>query len=330
MTIAPSAPTIYAMSQPKAGVPSSFAKPSGDSGAFVAHHDPVMVHEILADLALGPGSVVVDGTLGLGGHSQAFAQAVRPGGTLVGLDWDEHMLAIARNRIGNPTDVRVVLVHSDFRNMQNVLAELELRANGILLDLGLNSAQVDDGSRGFSFKESAPLDMRMDTSRGEPASAMLNRMTPGQIEQALLEFGDERFAKRIAAQVVEKRRSSGLKTTQDLVDCVLAAIPPKARDQKIHPATRTFQAVRILVNGELDGLDTALLNAAWCLSEGGVLSVLSYHSGEDRIVKNTFKNLAGDGFEDLHKKPLQPSPEEIRRNPRSRSAKLRSIRRKPL
>lgn len=288
-------------------------------------HEPVMVQEILKALALKPGDCVVDGTLGLGGHSLHFIDAIRPGGTLVGLDWDESMLAIARERIGSPKDVTVHFIHSDFREMTAALQEYSVKPNGILLDLGLNSAQIEDSSRGITFRQNGPLDMRMDRSRGEPAAALLNRLSPQAIEDGLLEFGDERWARAIAKKIVERRRENPLRTTDDLVECVLAAIPTKARDKRIHPATRTFQAVRIMTNYELDGLASALEDAANSLQLGGCLAVLSYHSGEDRIVKNVFAKLADEGFEISGKKPLVPTEAEIRRNSRSRSAKLRSI-----
>jgi 16S rRNA (cytosine1402-N4)-methyltransferase len=290
-------------------------------------HDPVMLREILAVLPLRPGAVAVDGTLGLAGHSLRFAEQIAPGGTLVGLDWDQAMLAEARARLSGVEGVRVELRHEDFRNLEGVMDELGLRADGILLDLGLNSAQVDDPERGISFLNEGPLDMRMDRSAGEPAAALLNRWSPSEIEQALWDYGDERWARAIAKKVVERRKEVPLRTTTDLVDCVLAAIPPKARDKRIHPATRTFQAIRIAVNGELEGLEDALHGAAASLAPGGVLAVLSYHSGEDRIAKQTFRGLANDGFEELYRKPLIAAPDEISRNPRSRSAKLRALRR---
>jgi 16S rRNA (cytosine1402-N4)-methyltransferase len=291
-------------------------------------HDPVMVDEILKVLALRPGDTVVDGTLGLGGHSLRFAEAVGPNGTVVGLDWDASMLALARERLTTVRDVRLELVNEDFRNMSDVLKTLGLRPNGILLDLGLNSAQVDDPERGISFLKEGPLEMRMDRTRGEPASALLNRLGPAEIERILFEYGDERWAKVIARRIVERRRENPLRTTSDLVDAVLAAIPPGARDKRIHPATRTFQAVRIAVNGELDGLEEALHGAAQSLAVGGALAVLSYHSGEDRIVKTAFRELVTEPqFEDVIRKPIQATADEVARNPRSRSAKLRAIRR---
>jgi len=290
-------------------------------------HDPVMINEILEVLPLQPGATVVDGTLGLGGHSLRFLDRIRPGGKLVGFDWDEGMLAEARRRIATPEGAEVHLIHEDFRSIKPEMEKLGKKADGILLDLGLNSAQVDDPARGFSFQASGPLDMRMDRSRGEPAAALLNRMSVHQIGDLLKDLGDERWAVAIARKIVERRKDSPLKTTQDLVDCVLAAIPPAARDKRIHPATRTFQAIRIAVNGELEGLEEALRDAADVLNPGGVLAVLSYHSGEDRIVKHTLRDLAQNGFEELFKKPRMASQEENLRNLRSRSAKLRAIKR---
>jgi len=291
-------------------------------------HEPVMVREVLEALALEPGGVAVDGTVGLGGHSARLLEAVSPGGALIGLDWDAAMLARARVPLEGAEGVRVHLVGASFERIPEVLGELGLRAQGILLDLGLNSAQVDDPQRGLSFAQDGPLDMRMDRSRGEPAAALLNRAAPGEIERALSEFGDERWARAIARSVVARRKETPLRTTADLVACVLDAIPPRAREKRIHPATRTFQAVRIWVNGELDLLEGALRGAAATLAEGGVLAVLSYHSGEDRIVKHVFRDLARTGgFEDLYRKPLGPGADEIRANPRARSAKLRALRR---
>ena len=291
-------------------------------------HQPVMVREILDDLRLEPGDVVFDGTLGLGGHSAAMIERIQPGGTLVGTDWDDAMLASATTRLQlAPLRAEVRLVKADFRDLPELSRSWDVRPDAVLLDLGLNSAQVDDPERGFSFKETGPLDMRMDRNEGEPASAVLNRMTPAQIETMLKELGDERWSRAIAKQIVERRKSKPLKTTQDLVDCVLAAIPPGAREKRIHPATRTFQAVRIYVNGELEGLEDAVRELSKLLKPGGTISILSYHSGEDRIVKHVFRELSKSDFEELHKKPLEASESEVRANPRARSAKLRSLRR---
>lgn len=291
-------------------------------------HDPVMLEESVQALELRPGDVVVDGTLGLAGHARKFAEAVTPMGTLIGLDWDESMLEIAQARLSGLDNVRVHTFHSDFRNAHSILLDLGLKADAFFLDLGLNSAQLDDPERGISFRVNGPLDMRLDRSKGEPASALLNRLSPGEIERILREYGDERWAARIAKFIVEKRKVQPLRTTEDLVECVLAAIPVGARDKRIHPATRTFQALRVYVSGELEDLEQAIKNCAACLSPGGRFVVLSYHSGEDRAVKSAFRELGREDFEEVVRKPLVPSEEEVRRNPRSRSAKMRVLRRK--
>lgn len=292
-------------------------------------HDPVMVDEVLDAMQLRPGSVVVDATLGLAGHAQKFVEAIAPLGTLVGLDWDAAMLEEAKARLGEAKGVRTHFFHSDYRSAYTLLLTLSLRADAFFADLGLNSAQVDDPTRGISFRASGVLDMRMDRSTGEPASAVLNRLSPVEIQNMLLDYGDERWAARIARVIVERRRTRPLRTTDDLVECVLAAIPAGARDKRIHPATRTFQAVRIYVNRELDDLEEAMRGAAATLNPGGRLVVLSYHSGEDRAVKTVFRELDGQGYTQVTRKPVTPSEDEIRRNPRSRSAKMRVLQRDP-
>ena len=291
-------------------------------------HEPVMAAEILDLFALRAGAVVVDGTVGLAGHSELFAKAITPGGTLVGFDWDASMLARAGERLSAIRNVRIELIHDDYRMMAVELDRLALSPDAILMDLGLNSAQIDDPERGLSFLQSGPLDMRMDRSRGEPASALLNRLSPSEIEQILFDLGDERWARAIAKKIVERRSENPLRTTTDLVEAVLAAVPPGARDKRIHPATRSFQAVRIAVNGELEGLEEAILGAAETLKKGGTIAVISFHSGEDRAAKTAFRALVqAGGFEDRIRKPLQATPDEVARNPRSRSAKLRAVRR---
>jgi 16S rRNA (cytosine1402-N4)-methyltransferase len=290
-------------------------------------HAPVMVEEVLEALRLGPGKTAVDGTLGLGGHTRRFIEAVSPEGVVLGLDWDESMLAIARERMPDSGSVKVITRHADFRSLATVVEQEGVMPYGILMDLGLNSAQVDDAARGMSFLADGPLDMRMDRTKGEPAAALLNRLAPHEIENVLFEFGDERWARAIAKVIVERRRRTPLRTTRDLVESVLDAVPPRARETRIHPATRTFQAVRIAVNRELEGLREAMLDAANVLAPGGTLVVLTYHSGEDRIVKNAFRTLAEGGFSEVYRKPLVPTATEVAQNRRSRSAKLRAIRR---
>lgn len=292
-----------------------------------------MLVEVLSVLPLRPGATVVDGTLGLAGHAREMATRIAPGGWLIGLDWDEDMLKEAQLRLRDITDVETTFVKADYRQLPEILErEAALRnhaalADAILLDLGLNQAQIDDAERGISFRQQGPLDMRMDRSRGETAAGLLNRLSPAEIERILRDYGDERWAKRIAQVIVDRRKDNPLRTTQDLVDCVLAAIPPAMREKRIHPATRTFQALRIAVNHELDDLQDTIEVIAHKLAKEGVLCVLSYHSGEDRAVKRALRTLSGAEFAEVYKKPLSPSAEEIARNPKSRSAKLRAVRR---
>lgn len=300
------------------------------------HHEPVMLMEVLSVLPLRPGATVVDGTLGLGGHAREMAKRIAPGGWLLGLDWDQEMLKEARSRLEGIEGVETTLRKADYRELPEVLSnEASLRqraaqADAILLDLGLNSAQINDPSRGISFREDGPLDMRMDRSKGEPASSLLNRLSPLEIERILHEYGNENWAKRIAQVIVDRRKVKPLRTTQDLVDCVLAAVPPAMRDKRIHPATRTFQAVRIAVNRELDELQETIKGIAKMLAPQGVLCVLSYHSGEDRATKRAMRDLAKAGFDEVTKKPLVPTLDEVTVNPKSRSAKLRAIRRQSI
>ncbi|MCW5937970.1 MAG: 16S rRNA (cytosine(1402)-N(4))-methyltransferase RsmH [Fimbriimonadaceae bacterium] len=294
-------------------------------------HTPVMMEEVLEVLPLAPGATVVDGTVGLAGHALEMARRIAPGGLIVAMDWDKEMLERARARLAEVPDVQVFTAHADYRELPAVLAAACLehhrkaQADAVLLDLGLNNAQIEDPSRGISFQQEGPLDMRMDRSRGESAAAWLNRASASEIENVIFAHGDERWAKKIALRILERRP---LKTTQDLVDCVLAAIPPARREKRLHPATRTFQAVRIHVNQELDELGDSIEETARILRKGGVLCVLSYHSGEDRAVKHAFRALAKEeGFEELDRKPRTPSPAEVAANPKSRSAKMRTLRR---
>lgn len=305
-------------------------------------HVPVMARETLDLLRIGPASVVVDGTIGLGGHSALICARLGAEGTLLGFDWDAAMLERAAERLGAGEATLPVwptlrysaerpnrrLIHADYRDIPEALAALGLAgADGILLDLGLNSAQLDDADRGLSFNANGPLDMRMDRDRREPASALLNRMAPGEIEALLRDYGDERWARAIAKTIASRRKDRPLRTTQDLVECVLEAIPPRARDKRIHPATRTFQAVRIAVNRELEGLEEALVRIGRVLNAGGTMVTLAYHSGEDRAAKRAFQNLAEDDFEILTRRPLEATEAERSVNPRSRSVKLRALRR---
>lgn len=292
-------------------------------------HISVMPTEVLHHLDPNQGELAVDGTLGLAGHALLLTEKLGPAGLLVGLDWDPAMLELARTKLRETTTPHE-LYHADYRELSQCLLVAagkhgrEPQADIVLLDLGLSNVHLES-DRGFTFRVDGPLDMRMDSTQPTTAASLLNSRTPAQIEQALLDYGDERWARKIAQIIVERRP---LHTTQELVDCVLAAIPPRARDKRIHPATRTMQAVRIWTNRELEGLEDAIADAAHALAPGGRMVVLAYHSGEDRAVKHAFRSLGPD-FTELTRKPLTPSEAELRSNPKSRSAKLRAIRREP-
>ncbi len=287
-------------------------------------HKPVLLKETLELLRIEPGAVVIDATIGHGGHAAQMLRMAGPKGKLIGIDWDEQMLATAKENLKDVPGAKVFL-HADFRDIPRRVSDA---ADAILLDFGVNLEHFEAVERGFSFQADAPLDMRMDRSSKETAAAWLNRATHGEIAKTLREFGGERFAGKVAAEIVSRRKQGRMKRTGDLVEAVLAAIPPKARDKRIHPATRTFQAVRIRVNDELEQLEQAIIAIADKLKDGGRLATLSYHSGEDGCAKRAMKLLAEDRrFRILTKKPIVPSEAERRDNPSSRSAKLRGIER---
>lgn len=297
-------------------------------------HVSVMLNEVLGVLPLVAGATVVDGTLGLAGHAFEMAKRISPGGLIVGLDWDKDMLEKAKDRLQELRDVDVRTFHRDYREIPEVLAmacaEFDRNpvADAILLDLGISNVHIEDPSYGISFLREGPLDMRMDRTSGEPASAWINRASAKEIEDVLFSLGNERWARRISQVVIERRKTRSISTTNDLTECVLAAIPAAKRDKRIHPATRTFQAVRIHSNRELDNLEEAMRKIAEVLKKGGVMCVLSYHSGEDRAVKHAFRKLSNSGeFEEITRKPVAASVAEVAANPKARSAKMRALRR---
>ena len=290
-------------------------------------HVPVLTTEALAFLRPERGGLFVDCTVGLGGHAEALLEA---GATrILGFDRDTQALASARARLASYGD-RVELVHADFRSVDAVLGGRGIETvDGALADLGVSSLQFDGPGRGFSFQRDEPLDMRMDTTSGETAADLVSRSTERELADAIFAFGEERHSRRIAKAIVRARRDQPIETTGQLAAIVRRASGHRGY-QRIDPATRTFQALRIWVNRELDGLDRFLETVVRRLRAGARLVVISFHSLEDRIVKHTFRALANGANAAvalLTKKPVVPSDEEIERNPRARSAKLRAAER---
>lgn len=287
-------------------------------------HEPVLLDEVLAMLAVRPGGLYVDGTLGLGGHAQAILDAGAPDSRLLAFDRDAETMAGTREALASYGG-RVRFVHADFREIPGHLGGE--RADGILLDLGVSSVQLDTAGRGFSFQADGPLDMRMDRSQGETAASVVNGMDEEELANLIYEKGEDRRSRHIARAIVNARSHAPITTTGQLAAIVRRASGRPAWKPGIDSATRTFQALRIHVNRELDRLAEALRALAACLADGGTLAVIAFHSLEDREVKHTFRALGSEGFELLTKKPVRPGEAEQARNPRSRSARLRGLRR---
>lgn len=294
-------------------------------------HIPVLLSQVLDALSPQPGQTLVDCTLGLGGHSAALLEHITPGGRLLAIDFDPGNLAIARPKL-EATGGSFQLFHNNFAALPAVLAEAGVdRVDGVLADVGVSSPQIDDPARGFSYRRPGPLDMRMDPTRGQPASAFLARMSERELAAALRELGDEDDAAEIARLVVERRKTSPIDTTEALTKIVCEARDftlQRAAGAKLHPAARTFQALRILVNRELANLDRLLAVLPQCLKPGAVAAIICFHSGEDRRVKTAFREgLRAGVYSEITPDPLTADENEQRTNPRSRSAKLRWARR---
>ncbi len=281
-------------------------------------HVPVLAAEVVQWLAPRPGDVIIDGTLGAGGHTRFLAAAVGDSGLVISFDRDPKALSAAeKNLEGLP----VKLVQANFAEMAAVLQELGAApVQGVVLDLGLSSDQLADADRGFSFLASGDLDLRFNPEEGEPAWQLLQRLEADEIADLIYRYGEERFSRRIARKIVERRRISPVRTSADLANLVRQCVP-RGRGHSIDPATRTFQALRIAVNRELESLETVLRELPDCLATGGRAAIISFHSLEDRMVKNAFRE--DERFEVLTKKPIRPTNDEVQRNPRSRSAKMR-------
>ena len=301
-------------------------------------HRPVLLEECLEALAIRPDGVYVDGTLGRAGHSLEIARRLTTG-RLIGIDRDETAIATAQERLRDYMD-HVTLVHSNFDRIGAILEELNISgADGMLFDLGVSSPQLDDAQRGFSYMHDAPLDMRMDRTAALDAHQVVNRWPYEELRRILYEYGEERYAPAIAKGICRARETAPIETTLQLVDVIKSAMPPQALREKQHPAKRSFQAIRIAVNGELDALPPMLNAAAEHLNAGGRLAVISFHSLEDRIIKKTMQELATGctcppnfpvcvcgktpKMKLISRKPITPGDGELTENPRARSAKLR-------
>jgi 16S rRNA (cytosine1402-N4)-methyltransferase len=286
-------------------------------------HVPVLSQQVIEWLRPSAGQTFVDGTLGGGGHARLLAQAVQPGGLVIGLDRDPAAVERAADEL---RDLPVRLLHANYSDVPEVLKESNVsQVDGILLDLGLSSDQLADKERGFSFQSDGLLDLRFDPTRGVPAWQLVERLSAEHLADLIFEYGEERYSRRIARRIVEVRRSASIEAAADLARVVRESVP-RSRDERIDPATRTFQALRIAVNEELKWLEVALRRLPDCLRPGGRLAVISFHSLEDRRVKESFRD-------DVRltvntRRPIRATEQEIAENPRSRSAKLRVAERK--
>jgi len=296
-----------------------------------------MVEEVLYYLRPKRGEVIVDGTLGAGGHAESILQRITPGGRLIGIDRDPEAIARAQARLGEMA-AAVSYYCENFRDIQSIIGGEGLdEVDGILLDLGVSSMQLDERSRGFSFRDDGPLDMRMGPDAARTAADIVNSASEDELTRILYQYGEERWARRIAQFITEARQRGPIRTTGQLEQIVKDAVPAGARRGRKHPARKTFQALRIAVNDELEDLKEGITQGIECLAPSGRIVVLTYQSLEDRIVKSTFNSLAkGTGYPPGHplhvvpilelpiRKPVRPSEAEIESNPRSRSAKLRA------
>ncbi len=288
-------------------------------------HHPVMADEATNYLNLRPGNIVLDATLGGGGHARRILEKIMPGGRLIGIDADPAALKIAQYELKG-FESSLILANENFRVLAKVMAGHGIsKIDSAIFDVGVSSFQFDDAHRGFSMRADAPLDMRMDPRLKLNASDIVNRAKEAELADIIWRFGDERYSRKIARFIAQARSQKKIETTGELADIVRRAVGSRYRKLKIDPATRTFQAIRIAVNDELAALEEGLAQAIDLLSTGGRIAVIAFHSLEDRIVKNVFRNYSKAGsFKILTKKPLRPSVSEVADNPRARSARLRA------
>lgn len=287
-------------------------------------HYPVLLGEVIDSLALEPGDTILDATVGGGGHSQEILKKIQPEGRLIALDRDPEAIERVRGRLGGG-EAGVTYANRDFRYVEEVLGEAAPDGiDGAVFDLGMSSFQLDDPDRGFSFLKDGPLDMRFDKARGQSAEDVVNGTDRDDLADLIYKFGEERLSRRISAAICVARKDKRIRTTSELAGIIASAVGGRYSRQKLHPAARTFQALRIYVNDELTSVSEGVSGAIRCLRPGARICVISFHSLEDRIIKNIFRDGKRSGeLEVMTKKPVTPSPEEIKENIRSRSAKLR-------
>lgn len=299
-----------------------------DDAASLAYHQPVMPGEVLAYLNPRPGAMIVDGTLGTGGHSVLLAPQLLPEGRLIGVDRDHDSIEVARHRLAEFGSL-VTCVDGNYRDLPGILSRLGIaRVDGILLDLGMSSPQVDRAERGFSFLRSGPLDMRMDQDQHTTAETLVNELPADELAHLFATLGEERFAQRIARRMSEARKVKRITTTVELAELVRGAVPSGARYGRIHPATRVFQALRMAVNDELGALESLLGELPALLNPGGRAVIITFHSLEDRLVKRAFVQGKADTLWTILTKHVVCADEaETAVNPRARSAKLRAVER---
>ncbi len=287
-------------------------------------HIPALLNETLRFLDPAPGQDFIDGTVGLGGHASAILERSAPNGRLLGIDKDSRNLAVAKKNLAKFGD-RVVLAHDSYKNIKQVIYDNGFsEVDGVVLDLGFSSPHIDDPDRGFSFQTEGPLDMRYNPDQEESASDIVNNWSEDKLSEIFRKLGEERNAHKIAAAIVQKRQQDPIVTTTALAEIISGVVPRRGKHDRLNPATRVFQALRIAVNHELEELEVVLPQALGTIRPGGKLVVISFHSLEDRIVKNFMKDHHGKDLEIINKKVIKPTKEEMEANPRARSAKLRA------
>ncbi len=288
-------------------------------------HIPVLLKEVIEILNPQSEEFFIDGTIGSGGHAMAISEKIGPKGKLLGLDWDEKVVKSFKLKVKNLKS-KTIVVHANYADLPAILKKYNLsKADGLILDLGFSSESLA-ANKGFSFLKNEPLDMRYDTKQGITVAEIINSFSEKDLAEIFWQYGEERYSRQIAKKIIQERKNENIKTTFDLVEVIKKAIPRNYERNRINPATRVFQALRIYVNQELGNLEKLLNNINKIIKDKGRIAIISYHSLEDRLVKNRFRELKNQGKAlILTKKPIRPTLKEIKENPRSRSAKLRAI-----